>query len=123
MSTTRVRVFAGLIVAIPLVLYPAVILAGGSPRFPSADDCVRVAPVGTTERVDLVFGRRDSAAAANVLLRQVQHVGYVDAVVELDACGRWKVLYNRIENYQQGASSAAEARGAGLDAQLELAPP
>ena len=38
-----------------------------------------------------------------------------------DACGRWKVLYDGIDSYAQGASSAAEAHGAGLEAWLEIA--
>ena len=61
--------------------------------------------------------------AANALLERVQGVGYVDAEVRRDACGRWEVLYDGIESYDQGSSSLAEARGAGLDAQLEIQPP
>jgi hypothetical protein len=52
----------------------------------------------------------------------VQAVGYRDAEVQEDGCLRWKVVYTGIENYAQGASSAAEARGAGLQAHVELAP-
>ena len=50
-------------------------------------------------------------------------VGYVDAGVAADGCWRWKVLYDGIERYQQGLESRAEARGAGLEAGLELEPP
>ena len=50
-------------------------------------------------------------------------VGYVDAEVRGDGCTRWKVLYDGIESYAQGASSVAEARGAGLEAWLEVEPP
>lgn len=106
----------------PLVGYPLLVGADGAP-FPSRDDCVRVAPPESTEPLDLVFGRRDTAAAGNALLREVVNVGYRDAEVRRDGCGRWEVLYDGIENYAQGASSAAEARGAGLDAHLEIAPP
>ena len=49
-------------------------------------------------------------------------VGYVDAVVRGDGCMRWKVLYDGIESYAQGASSLAQARGAGLEAWLEVEP-
>ena len=119
-STTRLVAVA--IVAVPLVAYPAIALRDGV-HFPSSGDCVHVAQPGATGDLDLVFGRRDTPAAADALLAQVQKVGYVDAQVEGDGCLRWKVVYTGIESYEQGASSAAEARGAGLQAQIELAPP
>lgn len=102
--------------------YPLVAGADGV-RFPSPDDCVRPAPPGSTEALDLVFGRRDTPGAAERLLARVQAVGYVDAEVRRDGCGQWRVLYDGITSYPQGASSAAEARRAGLDAQLEIQPP
>ena len=108
MSSGRVRLLAAAIVAVPLVGYPAVVLARGGAEFPSTDDCVRPAPSGSTEELDLVFGRRDTPAAANALLERVQGVGYVDAEVRRDACGRWEVLYDGIESYDQGSSSLAE---------------
>jgi hypothetical protein len=116
------RLVAAAIVAVPLVGYPAVVLADGA-RFPSAEDCVHVAQPGATGDLDLVFGRRDTPAEADELLAQVQKVGYVDAQVQGDGCMRWKVVYTGIESYAQGASSAAEARGAGLDPRIEIAPP
>ena len=50
-------------------------------------------------------------------------MGYVDAEVRLEGCGQWKVMYDGITSYPQGASSVAEARGAGLEARLEIQPP
>lgn len=123
MTRSRVRLVAAAIVAVPLVAYPAIVLAGGGAKFPSADDCVHVAKPGEQGDLDLVFGRRDTPAEAEQLLQQVQHVGYVDAEVQADGCLRWKVVYTGIESYEQGASSAAEARGAGLSPQIEIAPP
>ena len=82
-----------------------------------------MAPAGSTEPLDLVFGRRDTPQEANALLDRVRGVGYVDAGVAEDGCGRWKVLYDGIESYEQGLESRAEARGAGLEAELELEPP
>ena len=35
---------------------------------------------------------------------------------------RWRVLYDGITSYDQGLESRAEARGAGLDAELEIDP-
>ena len=122
MTARGARRLAAAIVLVPLLAYPAAVLADGA-RFPSVDDCVQIAPTGSTAELDLVFGRRDTPAAADALLREVRHVGYVDAIVRRDACARWEVVYDRIESYAQGASSLAEARGAGLDARLEVAPP
>ena len=123
MSRSRTKLLAAAIVAVPLVGYPAVVLGGGGAHFPSRDDCVHVAKPGETGDLDLVFGRRDTVPEANALLEQVRSVGYRDAEVQADGCLRWKVVYTGIESYEQGASSAAEARGAGLSPQLEVAPP
>ncbi|HET7368082.1 MAG TPA: hypothetical protein VFI83_06920 [Gaiella sp.] len=119
-STTR-RVAVAL-VAVPLVVYPAIALRNGV-HFPSPADCVLVAKPGDSGDLDLVFGRRDTPAEANALLARVKRVGYVDAQVQEDGCLRWKVVYTGIESYEQGASSAAEARSAGLQPQIEVAPP
>jgi hypothetical protein len=110
------------IMVVPLVGYPLVVGADGAP-FPSFDDCVRLASPGDEGELDLVFGRRDSSAEAEELLVRVRGVGYVDAVAVRDGCGRWEVLYDGIEAYEQGLESRAEARGAGLEAELELEPP
>ena len=118
-STTQLLAVA--IVAVPLVAYPAVALRHGA-HFPSAADCVHVAKPGESGDLDLVFGRRDTVAEADVLLEQVRSVGYRDAEVQADGCLRWKVVYTGIESYEQGASSAAVARGAGLAPQIVVAP-
>lgn len=122
MTRSTARLVAAAIVAVPLVGYPLVVVADGA-RFPSAQDCVRRASPGETGGLDLVFGRRDTIAQAEELLERVRKVGYVDAEMRGDGCGRWKVLYDGIESYAQGASSRAEARGAGLEAELEVEPP
>lgn len=122
MRRSTARLAAATIVVVPLVGYPAAVLADGA-RFPSPDDCVHPAAPGESGDLDLVFGRRDTPADADRLLEQVRRVGYVDAVTQGDGCGRWVVVYTGIESYEQGASSLAEARGAGLDASLEVAPP
>jgi hypothetical protein len=121
MTRSTTRLVAAAIVAVPLVVYPAVALRNGA-HFPSPKDCVHIAAPGDTGDLDLVFGRRDTPAEAQQLLERVQAVGYRDAEVQEDGCLRWKVVYTGIENYAQGASSAAEARGAGLQAHVELAP-
>ena len=122
MTPSRIRLAAAAIVAVPLIGYPLLVGADGAP-FPSRDDCVRVAPPGSTERLDLSFGRRATVPAAEALLEQVRALGYVDAEMRGDSCGRWQVLYDGITSYDQGVESRAEARGAGLEAELELEPP
>jgi hypothetical protein len=112
---------AAAIVVVPLVGYPLAVAADGA-RFPSQDDCVRLAREGETAELDLVFGRRDTRDEADTLLEHVQGVGYVDAELRADGCERWVVLYDGIESYAQGASSRDEALGAGLEAWLEVEP-
>ena len=121
MTRSWARILAAAIIVVPLLAYPLV--AAGGARFPSTDDCVRLASEGETGELDLVFGRRDTVAEAEALLEQVRGVGYVDAELQGDGCLRWKVLYDGIESYAQGASSAEQANGAGLEAWLEIEPP
>ena len=122
MTRTAARYAAAAIVVVPLLGYPLAVRADRA-HFPSDADCVRKAAPGETADLDLVFGRRSTPAQAEELLARVRGVGYVDAEVRPDGCGRWKVLYDGITSYPQGASSAAEARRAGLDAWLEIQPP
>ena len=122
MSARGAAFLAAAIVVLPLVAYPLVVLADGA-RFPARSDCIMLAAEGETAELDLVFGRRDTVAEADALLDRVRGVGYVGAEVRGDGCGRWKVVYDGIDFYAQGASSAAEARAAGLEAWLEIAPP
>lgn len=121
MTRSGARIAAAAIVAVPLIGYPLVVAADGA-RFPSPEDCVHKASPDEPGELDLVFGRRDTTAEAELLLERVQGVGYVDAEISGDGCGRWKVLYDGITSYEQGSSSVAEARGAGLEAWLEVEP-
>jgi hypothetical protein len=121
--THRTAVYlATAIMVVPLVAYPLVVGADGV-RFPSVDDCVKIAGPSDPGELDLVFGRRDTTAEADALLERVRGVGYVDAVVVRDGCGRLEVLYDGITSYPQGIESRDEARGAGLEAEVELEPP
>ena len=80
MTAARWRLAASLVVAVPLLLYPALVLADGA-SFPKRADCVRIAPAGSTEELDLVFGRRNTPTEAEELRAAVAAVGYVDAEV------------------------------------------
>ena len=121
MTVRTARWLAAAVIAVPLLAYPVAVGADGV-RMPTVSDCVRKASPGATGNLDLVFGRRDTPAEAAELLAQVRGVGYGDAEMRLDGCGRFEVLYDGIESYAQGASSPAEARGAGFEARLELGP-
>jgi hypothetical protein len=122
-TASQVRLAAVAIMVLPLVGYPLVVLADGA-RFPSVEDCVRVAARSDASELDLVFGRRDTPAEAGELLERVRAVGYPDAELRGDGCGRWVVLYDGITSYEQGVESRAEARrDGGLDAELEVEPP
>jgi hypothetical protein len=122
MTPFRARLAAAAIVAVPLVAYPLIVAVDGV-RFPSEADCVRIARATDDAELDLVFGRRETPTEAERLLDRVRGVGYVDAEVRSDGCGRWQVLYEGIDSYAQGLESRAEARGAGLEAELEVEPP
>lgn len=122
MTPLKTRLAAALVVAVPLLAYPLIVAADGV-RFPSPAECVRIARVTDHAKLDLVFGRRETPTEAERLLERVRGVGYVDAELRPDGCGRWQVLYDGIESYAQGLESRAEARGAGLEAELEVEPP
>ena len=117
------RLVAAAIVAVPLLAYPLVVAADGA-RFPSRDDCVQARVRGGDGRArPRLRAPRHAAPRPTSCCERVRGVGYVDAEVRGDGCGRWKVLYDGIESYEQGASRVAEARGAGLEAWLEVEPP
>ena len=113
---------AAAIVAVPLLA----IRRSSQPTAPAsrrADDCVAIAAPGDEGELDLVFGRRDTPAEAEELLEQVVASGTSTRSSSATAAARWKVLYDGITSYEQGLESRAEARGAGLEAELELEPP
>ena len=124
MTRAGVRLAAAAIVVVPLVGYPAMVLVDGGPRFPSAEDCVHLAAPGESERPRPRVrppghaGRRRSSCSPKSSTSATS-----TPRCEEDGCLRWKVLYKGITSYAQGASSAAEARRAGLDARLEIQPP
>ncbi len=121
MTQRRLRLLAGAIVLVPLLAYPVVSLAGDGPRFPSRDECARVAEADTETEVEVVYGRLDDPAAAEALLAKLTDIGFVGADLALDACGRWKVYYDGVESIVQAEALAEQVREAGFDARVELA--
>jgi hypothetical protein len=115
----RLRHVAAAIVAIPLLAYPLIALAGGAPRFPSRDDCVHLPSGEATEQLEVVYGRLGDPLAAESLLAELTGTGFVGTEIQLDDCGRWKVSYDSIESREQGEALAAQVRAAGFAARVE----
>jgi hypothetical protein len=106
------------VVVVPLVGYPLLTLTGGSPRFPTRDECAQPAHAGD-EEIEVVYGRFDDPAAANELLSRVVALGFVGTELAFEACGRWKIRYDSIDSFDQGQALADEARKVGLDPRVE----
>lgn len=107
------------IVLVPLLGYPLATLAGGSPRFPSREDCSRLATADDSS-LDVVYGRLESREAAQELLDEVLGIGFTGAELEPDDCGHWKVFYDPIDSLDQGNGLVEQARDAGFDARVEV---
>ena len=116
---TRRLVLVVAIVAIPLVVYPLVTVAGGSPRFPDRTECVRGVVEGSP--VDIVYGRLDSPADAEELRDRVVDTGFTGTEVLPDGCGRWKVVYENVPSLDVAEQVQEEARKAGFEPTLERA--
>jgi hypothetical protein len=112
------RVLVCAIVAVPLVGVPLVLAANEPPRFPSRDDCTRPA-TGDADDLEVVYGRFDNPDDAERRLGELTAVGFVGAVMRLDACGRWLVAYDAIDTLSQGEALAAQVREAGYPAGVE----
>jgi hypothetical protein len=113
------RVALGL-VAVTLLAYPAIVVLGGRPRFPSAAECAIRAHPGETRDVEIVYGHFDTRAEADELLARVVGTGFVGTEVETDGCGRFEVVYHGIDTYEQGVGTVDEAKGAGFAPQIEV---
>jgi len=99
--------------------YPLAVLAGGSPRFPTREECVRPA----TDRGELrvVFAYTERAAEAAALRDRVVRLGFVGTGVEQDGCGRLRVAVDGVPSITVGQEVIEEARSVGLNATLEQA--
>lgn len=108
------------ILAVLAIGYPAAVLAGGWPRFPSRADCVH--PATADGNLEVVFGRFESSAAASTELARVLAVGFKGSQLEPDGCGLVKVAVHGISTVKIGDQVISEARSVGIRAQLEVAP-
>ena len=107
------------IVAVPLLGYPLVTLAGGSPPFPR-DECARPAVEGRP--VEVVYGRFDHPDAAAEFLERVLGVGFQGTEVVFDGCGQWKVVLDGVPSVEIARELQAEAATVDLHPTMELDP-
>jgi hypothetical protein len=115
----RTRRFATVAVLAIAVAYPiGVIAANGMPSFPARDDCADVL-AAPAEPFELVYDRRDSLRVARSVRERLVEVGFPDAEVRGDGCGRWKVVNPGVQTLEQADGHIADARRAGFDPQLE----
>ena len=117
--TTRLLPWA--VVVLAALVYPAAVLTGGSPRFPSRADCVHPAKVGRS--IEAVFGRFDRRVDAEARLRRVLGVGFTGSRIEADGCGRLKVDVHGVPSVAVGHQLVAEAAKVGIPVTLEEATP
>lgn len=108
------------IVAVSLLAYPLVTIAGGAPRFPTRAECVHAAVEG--EPVNVVYGRVDSPIAANALRDRVVAAGFTGTEVIGDGCGRWEVVLQNVPSLEIARELQAETQTVGLTPTLELRP-
>jgi hypothetical protein len=101
--------------------YPLIALSGGSPRFPSEADCVRIAKHDGD--LEAVFGRFRRQDSADRLLARVRKVGFAAAQIEPDGCGRLAVALHGIPTLAVGRNLTAEAQHVGLQPTIETAAP
>lgn len=116
--TGRVGVAAA-IVAVPLLGYPLVTVAGGSPPFPR-DECARPAVDG--QPVEVVYGRFDHPDAAAGFRDRVLELGFQGTEVMFDGCGQWKVVLEGVPSVEIAHELQAEAATVDLHLTVELDP-
>jgi hypothetical protein len=112
-------VACAIVIAVPLVGYPAVLLARGAVVFPTSAAACTPAPVAD-EKVDVVFGRFDSMQAALALRDRALGAGFQGTEAVTDRCGRTVVRLHGIESIDVGHEIQQEAATVDLHPSLEL---
>ncbi|TMK74561.1 MAG: hypothetical protein E6G45_14675 [Actinobacteria bacterium] len=113
----RKRFLPWALVAVAALVYPAAMLTGGLPRFPSRGECVH--PAKADGNLEAVFGRFDRRADAERTLQRVLGVGFKGSAIEPDGCGRLKVDVHGVPSLAVGRELVAEAAKVGVHATLE----
>src|SRR5205085_2777620 len=96
--------------------YPAAVIAGGKPRFPSVSDC-RTRP--GSGAVLLVFGHTPSYEAALRLRTRAIAAGFPSTRFPKDGCGRVRVFVGDVPSASVAETLAKRADAAGVPAVVE----
>lgn len=113
------RVAPWAVVLVLALAYPLSVVAGGAPRFPSRDECVR--PATEDGEIDAVFGYFDSEFDAVVLRDSALGAGFIGTEMQWNGCGRVRVAVGGISTLEVGRELTEEARSVGLEVTLEEA--
>jgi hypothetical protein len=113
------RLAPWLVVAGLALAYPIAILAGGSPEFPSREDCVRRAT--SDGEIDAVFGYFETEPEAVSVRDRALEVGFAGTELEWNGCGLVRVAVGGIPTLEVGREFAEQAREAALPVSLEQA--
>ena len=99
--------------------YPLAEVAGGTPRFPSRDECVR--PAVEDGDIDAVFGYFDSERDARAVRDRALAAGFMGTEIQWNGCGRLRVAVGGIPTLKVGRDLAEEAGSVGFEVTLEQA--
>jgi hypothetical protein len=102
------------------LIYPLVVLGGGSARFPTRHECVH--PARGDGHIEAVFARVATIASAESLQRRAARAGFQNIQIEPDGCGLFKVTLHGIPTLAVGRDFVHEAEGAGFHPTLEEEP-
>jgi hypothetical protein len=111
-----------LVLVCGVVVYPAIVLAGGNPHFPRRSECIHAATSGDSDNLVAVFGRFRDRGAASMRQRRVLSLGFKGAELRRDGCGFILVVVHGIPSVAVGRDLLAEARTVGLHPTLESLP-
>jgi hypothetical protein len=99
--------------------YPLAVVAGGTPSFPSRDECVH--PAIEDGDIDAVFGYFDSERDARVVRDRALASGFIGTELDWNGCGRVRVAVGGIPTLDVGRDFSEEARSVGFEVTLEQA--
>jgi hypothetical protein len=112
---TRAAAWAGVVVVV--LAYPLVNLAGGAPRLPTRDDCVRTAT--RDGKIDAVFGYFETELEAAAVRDRALEVGFQGTELLWNGCGRVRVYVSGIPTLEVGREFVDQARTVDFDVTLE----
>lgn len=116
------RLVCTIVLVCGVVVYPALVLAGGTPHFPRRSECIHAAMPGDSESLVAVFGRFRDRGAAKIRQSRVVSLGFKGADLRRDGCGFIRVVVHGIPSVAVGRDLLAEARTVGLHPTLESMP-